>query len=314
MSPIVRTENIMSTTEAPQSKDYESATNADASFNNEFTHHFRTISGLQMHYVLGGKGPTPIVLLHGFPQSWYEWRHIMPSLLDGHTVIAIDLPGLGDSSGRLSSYRKMELAQYVDALLTEIGIGAGIQLVAHDFGSAIAYALCHQFRSRYAGLFLIDFGLTGRSLSFDTLKMLSFHFSFFFQKPLAEDLVAGRENVFLSYFYDSLALRPETITPSARAEYTRVYSRPGVWGVGMEWYRAWPEDEADNASAMSSPLQIPAHVLTQEATFDFFLPALRDAAPAATGESVANTGHWIPEEQSDRVIQAIRRFYEFSGA
>lgn len=299
-----------SITETPLSVDYDAATRDDAAFNRQFSHGFKTIDGLQMHYVIGGDGPETVVLLHGFPQSWYEWRTLMPHLLDGHRVIAIDLPGLGDTTGPLPSFDKTTLADYVHRLLVSLGIVSGVKLVAHDFGSSIAYALAADHREQIAGLFIMDFPVTGGSLSFEQLKPLSFHFGFFTEKPLAETLVEGRERAFLSYFFERLAVHAAPVLEGLD-EYARVYSRPGVWHAGMEWYRAWPLDEQHNADRMKQPLTIPVRILTQDMTFGPLLGALQDAAPEAQGRPVVGAGHWLPEERPQEVLAEIRSFFGY---
>lgn len=300
-------------TETPLSLDHDAATRHDADFNRQFRHGFKTIDNLQMHFVIGGEGPETIVLLHGFPQSWYEWRALMPHLLDGHRVIAIDLPGLGDTTGLLPAYDKRTLATYVHRLLISLGITSGVKLVAHDFGSSVAYALAANHREQIAGLFIMDFPVTGGSLSFEQLKPLSFHFGFFTEKPLAETLVEGREREFLSYFFERLAVDASPVLEGLD-EYTRVYSRPSVWRTGMEWYRAWPKDEQDNTDSMKQPLTIPVRILTQEMTFEPLLRALQDAAPGATGCAVEGVGHWLPEEKPQEVLSEIRSFFGYANS
>jgi len=298
-------------TETGLSHDYDLSTRNDDDFNRQFKHGFKTIDGLQMHFVIGGSGPETIVLLHGFPQSWYEWRHLMPRLLAGHRVIAIDLPGLGDTTGSLRSYDKKTLAAYVHRLLISLGIVSGVKLVAHDFGSALAYALAANYREQVAGLLIMDFPVAGRFLTFEKIKPLSFHFSFFTEKPLAENLVEGRERQFLSYFFERLSVDALPVLKGLE-EYARVYSRPGVWHSGMEWYRAWPADELDNAEYMKRPLTIPVRILTQQSTFEALFRALKDAAPDATGRPVDGSGHWLPEEKPEEVLSEIRGFFGFS--
>jgi pimeloyl-ACP methyl ester carboxylesterase len=129
--------------ETPLSTDYDAATHDNPFFAQHFRHGFTTIDGLQMHYVLGGDGP-PLVLLHSFTETWFAWWAIMGELLSDHTVIAIDLPGLGDSTGPVASYDKVRLARYVHLLLQTLGYQQGIQVAGHDFGVAIAYALATQ--------------------------------------------------------------------------------------------------------------------------------------------------------------------------
>lgn len=300
--------------EVPLSQDYDAATRADEEFNRQFLHGFHTVSGLQMHYVIGGQGPRTLVFFHGFPQSWYEYRAILPEFLSDHTVIAIDLPGLGDTTGEVGSFEKFELAAYVHGLLTHLGRTQDLRLVAHDFGSSLAFAFATRYRDQVAGLFFMDFPVVGGSLTFDTLKPLSFHFSFFQQKPLAEALVEGRERQFLEYFFDALSPNPGAVPPREVDEYVRVYSRPGVWSNGMEWYRAWPNDEAANRKAMKTALTIPVRILTQSVLLDAFLAAIRDAAPSATGLDAPAAGHWLVEERPELVVDAIKAFYGIPAA
>lgn len=300
--------------EAPLSRSYDAATRSDDEFNRQFRHGFHTVNGLQMHYVIGGQGPQTLIFFHGFPQSWYEYRAIMPEFLSDHTVIAIDLPGLGDTSGEISSFEKFELAAYVHGLLARLGRTHDLRLVAHDFGSSLAFAFATRYRDQVAGLFFMDFPVVGGSLTFDTLKPLSFHFSFFQQKPLAEVLVEGRERQFLQYFFDALSPNPGAVPPAEVDEYVRVYSRPGVWRNGMEWYRAWPNDEIANRKAMEMPLTIPVQILTQSMLLDAFLTAIRDAAPAVTGVDAPGAGHWLVEERPELVVDAIKAFYEIPAA
>lgn len=300
--------------EAPLSQDYDAATRADAAFNRQFQHGFHTVAGLQMHYVIGGQGPKTLLFFHGFPQSWYEYRAIMPEFLSDHTVIAIDLPGLGDTTGEIGSFEKFELAAYVHGLLAHLGRTHDLRLVAHDFGSSLAFAFATRYRDQVAGLFFMDFPVVGGSLTFDALKPLSFHFSFFQQKPLAEALVEGRERQFLQYFFETLSPNPDALPPAEVDEYVRVYSRPGVWRNGMEWYRAWPGDEAANRKAMETALTIPVRILTQSMLLDAFLAAIQDAAPSATGLDAPGAGHWLVEERPELVVDAIKAFYEMPSA
>ena len=295
--------------EIPLSRDYDAATHLDDDFNQQFRHGFHTVAGLQMHYVIGGQGPRTLVFFHGFPQSWYEYRAILPAFLSDHTVIAIDLPGLGDTTGEVGSFEKFALADYVQGLLTHLGRTDDLRLVAHDFGSSLAFAFATRYRDQVGGLFFMDFPVVGGTLTFDTLKPLSFHFSFFQQKPLAEALVEGRERQFLQYFFDTLSPNPGAIPAREVDEYVRVYSRPGVWSNGMEWYRAWPKDEAANRNAMKTALTIPVRILTQSMLLDVFLAAIQDAAPSATGIDAPGAGHWLVEERPELVVDAIRTFY-----
>ena len=300
--------------EPPLSPLYDAATRNDDEFNRLFSHGFHTVAGLQMHYVIGGQGPRTLLFFHGFPQSWYEFKAILPHFLSDHTVIAIDLPGLGDTTGELRSFEKIELACYVRELMEHLGRSRALRLVAHDLGSSLAFAFAARYRDAVEGLFFIDFPVVGGSLTFEKLKPLSFHFSFFQQRPLAEMLVEGRERQFLQYFFDALTPKPGVISLQEIDEYARVYSRPGVWRNGMEWYRAWPADELANRKAMETKLTIPVRIVTQSALFDVLLAAIRDAAPMATGIDAPGAGHWLVEERPALLVEEIRKFFGGSPA
>ena len=103
-----------------------------------FSHHTATVNGIQLHYVTGGKG-DPIVLLHGWPETWYAWHHIMPALAKNYTVIAPDLRGLGDSSKPTTGYDGKTVAEDVHQLVTQLGFKS-IFLVGHDIGTQVAYS------------------------------------------------------------------------------------------------------------------------------------------------------------------------------
>jgi pimeloyl-ACP methyl ester carboxylesterase len=109
-----------------------------------FSHHTASVNGIQMHYVIGGQG-DPVVLLHGWPQTWYEWHHIMPALAKNYTVIAPDLRGLGDSSKPFTGYDGNTTAEDIYQLLSQLGLDQKIYLVGHDLGvlTVYSYAASH---------------------------------------------------------------------------------------------------------------------------------------------------------------------------
>jgi len=103
-----------------------------------FSHHMASVNGIQLHYVIGGQG-DPVILLHGWPQTWYEWRHVMPALAKNYTVIAPDLRGFGDSSKPTTGYDGNTTAEDVYQLISQLGFSK-IFLVAHDIGVQTAYS------------------------------------------------------------------------------------------------------------------------------------------------------------------------------
>jgi pimeloyl-ACP methyl ester carboxylesterase len=297
--------------ERPLSRDYDAATRKDAEFNRTFRHCFTTINGVQMHYVIGGHGPNTMVLLHGWPESWYAYHGIMPQLLPGRTVIAIDQPGLGDSTGTPRSMTTNVMAEYIHLLLNHLGLKRNVQLVSHDIGVGVAYAVAAQYRQQVAGLFNLDFALVGKSLKFNDLVPLAFHFSFN-QQTFSEGLLTGRVVYFLENFYPLVSRLPQPIPARSLAEYTRVYSRPQVLHNGMDFYRDWPTVDKDNAVLMQKPLTIPVRLLSMDLIPKWVTlsqQSMKDAAPAATGTAVPGAGHWLTEERPELVVSEINKFY-----
>jgi hypothetical protein len=153
--------NIDHTTIAQEQQ--QSSFNEDLSFdidNVTFSHHMASVNGIQLHYVIGGKG-DPVVLLHGFPQSWYEWRHIMPALANNYTVIAPDLRGFGDSSKPITGYDGKTTAEDIYQLISPLGFNQPILLVAHDVGAQTAYSYTFAHSNNVSKLVIMDFPYPG---------------------------------------------------------------------------------------------------------------------------------------------------------
>jgi alpha-beta hydrolase superfamily lysophospholipase len=105
--------------------------------NMTFSHNTASVNGIQLHYVIGGQG-DPVVLLHGWPETWYAWHKVMPALAKNYTVIAPDLRGLGDSSKPPTGYDGKTVAEDIHQLVTQLGFET-IFLVGHDIGAFVAY-------------------------------------------------------------------------------------------------------------------------------------------------------------------------------
>ncbi|MGW0949678.1 alpha/beta fold hydrolase [Streptomyces sp. NPDC002623] len=160
-----------------------------------------------------------------------------------------------------------------------------------------------------AGLFLIDFPLVGKNLKFADFAPFSWHFSFNQRYPLAEELVTGRVETFLSSLFPPSVSGATPASDIELAEYVRVFSRPQVLHAGFELYRAWGQDEADNSDFQETPLTIPVRMLTTVGFAPITLPALQDAAPNAIGSTVPGTGHFLVHEVPDHVLAEINAFY-----
>ena len=170
-----------------------------------YTHYKTSVNGIQLHYVMGDKGEgDPIVLLHGFPQSWYEWWHIIHQLIaNNYTVIAPDLRGLGDSERPETGYDKKTVAEDIYQLVKKLGYSK-IYLVAHDWGAAVAYSYAAAHPEDVNKMVILDIILPGFGLeeaaNFSPNGL--WHLSFHAVRDLPEKLIDGKEDIYLNWFYD----------------------------------------------------------------------------------------------------------------
>ncbi|MGW3867030.1 alpha/beta fold hydrolase, partial [Streptomyces sp. NPDC005047] len=182
---------------------YAAVTQDDPRFEKGFRHEFADVDGVRMHYVKGGSG-TPVVLIHGWPQTWYGWWPIMPELAKHHTVYAVDLPGLGDSTGSPSGYDKATLARYVHELVADrLGL-RDARVVGHDLGAAVAFQYASQFPDDTARLGYLDLPLPGPAIDASAYRSLSWHIAFHTQRRVPEAVVGDDVREYLALFYPKL--------------------------------------------------------------------------------------------------------------
>lgn len=302
---------------ASASASYDAATRHDREFNKTFRHKFAKVRDVRMHYVTGGTGPA-LVLLHGWPQSWYEWRKVMPALARHHTVYALDLPGLGDSKGSPRSLDKKTLARYVHGLLRdEIGLDR-FDLVAHDLGGGVGFQYASQFPDRVRSYVHMDYPLPGRNLPAAQYRSFSWHMAFNSQKKIPERLVDDPRDVraYLTGFYPQVAhggsafggtRTASPFTDAETDEYVRTYSRPEVLHAGFELYRSLDQDERDNAAART--VDTPTLLLTATGSLAATRPTLEPKLSNLTrAVEIPRSGHWLAEENAEAVRDEILAF------
>ncbi|MFI9550632.1 alpha/beta fold hydrolase [Nonomuraea endophytica] len=291
------------------------ATRNDPQFTSTFRHEFADVNGVRMHYVAGGSGP-PVVLLHGWPQTWYGWWPIMPELAKHHTVYAVDLPGLGDSTGSPTGYDKATLARYVHTLMADrLGVrDAGV--IGHDLGAAVAFQYAAQFPADTARLGYLDLPLPGPGIDARTYRSLSWHIAFHSQPKVPETVVGNDVRDYLALFYPQVSFGgtafggTSTRSPFTDAEineYARTYSRPAALSGGFDLYRSLDKDVSDAKAA--KPVGVPALVMSAQGQ----IKAIRaTVAPRMTNivraVDVPKAGHWLIEENPQFVTRELLRF------
>lgn len=304
-------------TTAPGIAPYAAVTQDDPAFRTTFRHEFADVDGVRMHYVKGGSG-TPVVLVHGWPQTWYGWWPIMPALAEHHTVYAVDLPGLGDSSGTPTGYDKATLARYVHTLIADrLGI-RDARVIGHDFGAAVAFQYAAQFPADTARLGYLDLPLPGPAIDAPTYRSLSWHIAFHTQRRVPETVVGDDVREYLALFYPQVSFQGTAFggtsdrspfTDAEIDEFARTYRRPEALTGGFELYRALDQDVRDTIATPST--QVPALVMTAQGQLD----AIRaTVAPRMTNivaaVDVPRAGHWLVEENPQFVAAELERFLD----
>ena len=280
-----------------------------------FSHHTATVNGIQLHYVIGGKG-DPVVLLHGWPETWYQWRHVMPGLAKNYTVIAPDLRGIGDSSKPPAGYDGKTVAEDIHQLVTMLGFNS-IYLVGHDIGVLAAYPYAAEYPSEVKKLVVMESPIPG-FFPPPTPGIPPVWHIFFNQAPdVPEALTEGKVREYLSWFYRNEAYNPAAITLADVDEYVSRYSAPGAMRAGFEYYRAVPEDTMQNLNYSKTKLTMPvlalgagySPILGGNVSMPAVIYGMQQVAENVTGVKVPNSGHWIPEEQPKFLVEQLKKFF-----
>lgn len=272
--------------------------------NKTFSHHTASVNGIQLHYVIGGHG-DPVVLLHGWPQTWYEWHKVMPALANNYTVIVPDLRGLGDSSKPVTGYDGNTTAEDIYQLVSKLGLGQKIYLVGHDVGVLTAYSYAASHPNNVSKLVILDVPPLPPPGFEDCCWWFRFH-----QTPdIPEMLTAGKEREYLSWFY-KYAYNPEAITQADIDKYVSKYSAPGGMRAGFEYYRAFPTTLEQNRDHANVKLEMPVLALGGEYSFGTAaLDSMKSLATDVRGGMVPFSGHWIAEERPDFLIKELVKFF-----
>ncbi|MFB7225589.1 alpha/beta fold hydrolase [Streptomyces sp. NPDC056227] len=273
--------------------------------------------GLRLHYVTAGQGERTAVLLHGFPQTWWEWHRVIgPLVKNGYRIIAPDYRGAGHSSRPAGGYDKQTMALDLHRLLHEhLGVHDPFVLVGHDIGLMVAHAYARQFRDDVSHLVVMDAPLPGTEV-FDRVRTdpRVWHFAFHGARDVAEMLVAGREREYLQAFFAVRNSDPSAIGTHDFDVFVAAYSAPGAMRAGFELYRAFDQDAADNRAALKRDGRLTVPVLAvggvMSTTGALVEEMMREVAEDVTGAIVPGTAHWIAEENPQAFVDALLTFTE----
>jgi pimeloyl-ACP methyl ester carboxylesterase len=275
-------------------------------------HHTLQLRDSQVHYVTAGEG-RPVVLLHGWPQTWYAWRKIMTPLSRLYRVIAPDLRGLGDSSRPTSGFDKKTVARDIADLLQALGISSAY-VVGHDWGGPVAFALAAFHPGLVSKLVMLDAAVPGDGSGTFSQQGRRWHHALHQTAELPEQLIRGREDIYLGWFYHHYGQVAGAISPEDEREYLRTYARDDTTRTGLAYYRALEQDVKDNAAFLEHHrLTMPVLAYGGAQAFGRggeTLSSLQRVASRVEGGVVEQCGHWIPEEQPEFITGEMIRFFE----
>ncbi len=275
---------------------------------------FVNSDGIRFHHLRTGTGPT-VVLISGFPQSVYAWRRVIPLLAKDFDVIALDLPGQGDSDKPIGGYDTATAAKRVNAFLKTIGVGRHF-LVGHDVGSWIGYPYAHEFASDLDGIVFLDANIPGVTLQpyinvADPDYWRNWHFLFNIIEDLPEALLKDRERILIEWFFNKkTANAMATFSKDDIDEYVRAYSSLGGMRGMLGYYRAVIEDMEYNKRLFGTKISVPVLALGGDVgSAPGIFEAMKPLAENIQGGVIANSGHYIPEEQPEALVSALQEFF-----
>ncbi|HET6288067.1 MAG TPA: alpha/beta hydrolase [Amycolatopsis sp.] len=268
------------------------------------------VDGVRLHYVAGGRG-EPLILLPGWPETWWQYHKIMPELAKRYRVIAVDLRGMGGSGKPQGGYDKKTMARDIFGLVRTLGLKQA-HIAGHDIGAMVAFAFAANHPEATKTVTLMDVSHPDESLY--QLPMLAppgqpvnvWWFAFNQVATLPEKLLAGRARFLVDWMFDHLAADPASIAARDRAIYAAAYDRPDAIRAGNGWYQAFGTDIEDQKAY--AKITAPMLGLGSEFNYDYLAAVLPSKAADVRVRKIAGAGHFVAEEQPRAVVNELLTF------
>jgi pimeloyl-ACP methyl ester carboxylesterase len=265
------------------------------------------VDGVKLHYMTAGHG-APLILLHGYAETSRMWKPIIPLLAERFTVIAPDLPGIGDSAIPEDGLDMKTAAIRIHTLARSLGVQKA-EVVGHDIGLMVAYAYAAQFPAEVEKLVVMDAFLPGVG-EWETIYNNPGFWHFRFNGPTPEALVQGRERIYFEHFWHDFAADKTNSIPEAdRKAYTAAYSRLGRMRAGWAYFVSFQQAAKDFAQLSQTKLTMPVLVIGGEkALGDALAKQMKLVASNVTVVVLKDTGHWVLEERPKETTEALQKF------
>jgi pimeloyl-ACP methyl ester carboxylesterase len=285
-------------------------------------------TGVRMHYYEAGTGTNTLVLLHGWPQTSWQWRKVIPMFADaGYHVVAPDYRGAGNSSrprkdeGHPSDprvdrqprggYTKWEMAEDIYLLLhNHLDLTDPAFVMGHDLGGQVATAYAFNYPEKTRAMGYGEAPIPGTDVH-DNMKNdpTLFHFLFHKALDLPEALTQGRERWYLQHFYDKLGFKPTAVDTD---HFAQAYAEPGAMRAGFDLYRAFDKDAEDLQAALDKDGKLQMPVLGLYGEMSLFEEVTEkmglEFAEDVTTHAIPESGHWMAEENPDALVDTVLEF------
>ncbi len=281
------------------------------------THHGIEVNGTKLHYVAAGTRGSPVLLVHGFPETWWTFRKLIPLLAADHRVFAVDLRGFGDSDNGPGEYDSKTSAEDLHRFIETLDVGP-VHITGQDISGSSVFRLATTHPENVLSLTAIEMGLAGFGLEMlaDVTHGGTWHIGVLAAPGIPEMLLAGREREFLGQFaFPMMSATPGAIADSDIDEFVRTYSRPHGWRGAIGLYRSMLQ-EGPEIQALSNTQKLTVPVLAVGAGGGLFTFGTMSQVAAIEVRSVllAGVGHYAAMEAPDELARAILDFIGSIGA
>lgn len=283
----------------------------------DVSHHNARVNGTRLHYVAAGTTGSPILLVHGFPETWWTFRKLIPLLAKSHRVFAVDLRGFGDSDNAPGKYDSKTSAEDLHLLIEELGVGP-VHLTGQDISGATTFRLAATYPKSVLSFTGIETGLAGFGLEMlaDITHGGAWYIGVLTAPGVPEMLLANREREFLSqYAFPALSAKPEAITKTDIDEFVRTYSRSdGFRGASGLYQSMLREGEEIKALVTAQKLTMPVMAVGAghgEFTFDIMSQIASSKVRSVT---LTGVGHYVAMESPDQLATALLDFFQNTDA
>jgi pimeloyl-ACP methyl ester carboxylesterase len=283
-----------------------------------FENKYATVNGVALHYVEGGTG-MPLSCLPGWPQTWYSFKNIAPALAERYRVFVVDLRGMGTSGKPESGYDKKTMATDIYELITQLGLEK-VHVLGHDIGGMVAMSLAFNYPESIERLVLMD----GAHPSEGILQMplipplgtfkdkmtgeaqYVWWMGFNQVKGLPEKLLEGRFQYLLDWLFAYVMIDETKMPAFEREVYASAYNQSESIRASNAWYQTFTQDIED--SKAYEQLTMPVLGIGSNVSYNFIKMGLPYVAKDCTVVGLLESGHYMNEEQPEKVLEAVIPF------